>query len=516
MPTETPSLHPALETMQPRRVAERFDMIRQTPRLSHKEAQIRAKVQEWADSKGFKYRSDDAGNIAVDVPASAGCEHLKPVLLQAHMDMVTVKKADSTHDFEHDSIPLERAGNMLQSQGRKTTLGTDNGMGMALAMAVAEEDMPHPAYTILFTADEEDTMTGAHGLGADMVPKDIVGIINIDSEAGADKICHGSASGHTIEAELDLHEEDRQEVNSETHTPFKIELSGLIGGHSGVDCNEYEKRGNPIRILNKVLLKMREQIPGFLLQSFDGGQKKNSYAEAASCMVYIPRESVEQFQRLIAQEHAEISPKFSHFDKEDNEAKLTAQEIDRETAEKRSLTLATRDRLMNTLRDVHDGPIKKSSPDFVTISDNIGIVSTGKDNIRFVSFARGAVSEVAKTREARQQIQAVLTANGALITQVVDHGAWQEPEGSLLVEVAKKVVRAQGGEPTAFAYHAGLEVAELKERMREIGGYDIDHMSLVAIGPKIIAAHSTRERLDIPSVEKAFDLLKGMLEKLAA
>ncbi len=509
------ALHPALETMEPRSVASHFDMIRQTPRMSHKEAQMRAKVVDWADSKEFKYRLDAAGNIAVDVPASPGCEHLPPVLLQAHMDMVTIKKGDSTHDFEMDPIPLERDGDLLQSKGRKTTLGADDGIGMALAMAVAEEDMPHPAYTILFTADEEDTMTGAHGLGEGMVPKNIQGIINIDSEAGADKICHGSASGHTIEAEWDLRPEDRQEVSAENHTAFKIELAGLIGGHSGVDCNEYEKRGNAIRILNDVLSKMRNSIPDFLLEDFNGGQKKNSYAESASCMVYIPNEKVDEFQRLIDQAKRVIASKFSHFEGEDNEAALTAQKIDTQII-RRVLNLQVRDRLMNVLSSISDGPIKKSGSEFVTVSNNIGIVKTSDTGIRFVGFARGAVTEVARGREARQKIQQILTANGALITQIVDHGAWQEPDGSLLVEVAKQVVRDQGGEPEAFAYHAGLEVAELKDRMKALGGYNTDAMSLVAIGPKIIAAHSTRERLDIPSVKQVFALLRGMLEKLAA
>lgn len=502
------ALHPALEKVNPRRVAEHFDAIRQIPRASGNEAGVREYAISIARARGLTHRVDEVGNLAIDIPASPGSEEKPRVMLQGHMDMVCVKTDDSSHDFSRDPIELEATGDWVHAKGYKTTLGADDGLGgIAMTLAIAEEtDLPHPPITILLTVDEEVGLKGAQELGDNLVPRDVRGVINLDAEEGPNEICNGCASGHHLHAKWES--PSRQEVPS-GYQGFEIKLEGLRGGHSGTDI--HRGRGNAITLLNHFLVELRERIPDLMLESFNGGQKFNAIAAFSSCIVHVPQDKVGILEALLSAREAELKRQYENAEAK-NQVSLSKKPV--EEPAKRALVRATRDQLLNTLRDLPDGVIEKDASGFVTVSDNVGVVKTG-DDIEVATFARGALHKASEAGEVVEQIRRILQDNGARIIDEGYHDGWQEPPDSRLVRLAEEVVREAGGEPHVFAYHAGLESKVIKDRLTALG-YDTATMSSVAIGPHLMDAHSTKERIVASSVEPTYQLLKRMLEKLAA
>lgn len=498
-------LHPALETVRPRLVAEHFDAIRQIPRKSGNEAGVARHIDEWALKKGFTARSDKNGNIAVDVPASKGAEDKGRIVLQGHMDMVCVKADGSAHDFAKDPIELETTDGVLHSRGRQTTLGADNGMGAAMALALADDEtVNRPPMTLLFTVDEEVGMTGAENLEAHMLPKEIAGFVNLDSEEGARFICNGSAGGHRLAAQW-----PKEMAETEgRHQAFELKLSGFKGGHSGADIEK--GHGNAIAMLNRFLCEVRESIPEFHLVSIRGGTADNVIPSEAACVVTVPPAYADLFTRMAIEAEKQIRAELGGAGEK---ARLSCKEQPAAAA----LMVETRDRILNTLRDLPNGPLEWIDRESgkVGVSSNIGVVETGEDHITVQTHTRAAINRKDEGDKVVAGNRSLFTANGATITKDGGYNGWQEPEGSLLVDLAADAARELGHDPVVFAYHAGLESAQIRLRLASLG-FAVQNMSCVAIGPHIRKAHGVQEEVDIKSVEETYKVLVRMMEKLAA
>lgn len=521
------ALHPALETIEPRRVAEIFDDLRKIPRRSYHEEGAREYVKEWARGRGFRCLEDIrknpdynpekdpkehefiGGNIAIDVPASPGCEGKPRIVLQAHTDMVCTTADGETYDFAGKGIEIEAEGDALHSAGFKTTLGADDAMGVALAMSLAEDEtLLHPPLTLLFTAGEEVGLWGAQHLGEGMLPRDVAGLINLDAEEGPEAVAIGCASGRVIEAKW---EGFLLEAPPAGYEPFRIELKGLAGGHSGVDI--HRGRGNAITLLNQVLRELQSLIPDFRLTHFNGGEKFNAIPTMAECLIYLPPNTSHLLQEHLREAGLWLKRRYEMPDKK-NEVSLSATSVEPADAAKATLTVAMRDRLLQVLA-MPNGVIEQATPDFPTVSNNVGLLKVSTAGIDLTTFARAAIYKGDRERALADQIKGIIEQQGGRMTGDHYHSGWEEPKDSKLVQLAEQEILSARGKPQKIVYHAGVEVQAIVNRLRELGGYP-ETISSVALGPHVRDGHNPKETLYMSTVKPTRDLVAAMLAKLAA
>ncbi|MFH0820865.1 MAG: peptidase dimerization domain-containing protein [Candidatus Peregrinibacteria bacterium] len=512
MSRELPS---AMHDIEPIAAAKHFASLVSLYRESGHEEHARRYVHSWADSRGFAVREDKVGNIAVDVPASPGCNEKQRVIAQGHLDMVCTS-ADGQYDFKNQPITLARTGDTVHSLENKTTIGADNGMGVAMAMAVAEDpNIKRPPMTLLFTVQEETGCDGAAGIGEDMIPSGAVGIVNLDSEEGPGMICNGSAGGSIIEGRLNFYSGAKIEAKKLPEwqsgiSAFKITLKGLKGGHSGVNINEYAGRGSAIDLLAEMLNVLKDETT-YYLRSFNGGERHNALAESASAEVFVPHEKGAGFRDLLVQAESELKEQYG------DDASLSLEPIDI-TDDSLCLTESARNETLKTICSLPHGPIESAGRK-VSVSSNTGIVRTTDAGVEITCHMRAALDKVeaaARVREAITKLLAQSTGSiYATVPRVMNYDGWQEPPGSRLVSVAEEVTHAQSLEPMVFAYHAGLELQAIRGRLAELGLAG-EGFSCVSIGPKITNVHSSREAVHVSTIKPTYDLLVGMLERLAA
>ena len=288
-------MDPILEGLKPEALWRHFDEIRKIPRCSGNEEKIREYIIEFARSKGFEYQVDKTGNVVVRKKASAGKENAPAVVLQAHLDMVCEKNSDVEHDFNKDPIKLRREGDWLLAQG--TTLGADNGIGVAAALAVLEsEDIVHGPLEALFTVDEETGLTGAFNRDPSLIKGRI--LLNLDSEehgvffigcaGGGDSIIHLPVSRKSPEKSRAL----------------KIKVSGLKGGHSGIDI--HLGRGNAIKILARTLYEIKQKVD-FELLNIEGGNKRNAIPREAEAVIFVEDDKESEVKTVVEKVASEVA-----------------------------------------------------------------------------------------------------------------------------------------------------------------------------------------------------------------
>jgi len=280
----------AIEGLEPRLMWEHFYQISQIPRCSKEEDKIREYVINFAKKMGLEYKVDNVGNVVIKKAATPGKEKKPTVVLQGHMDMVCEKNKSTEHDFTKDAIRLVRDGDWITADG--TTLGADNGIGVAAALAVLEStDLVHGPVEALFTIDEETGLTGANEIAPDMLEGRI--LLNMDSEEDG-ALYIGCAGGKDTEIYLDI----ETEAVPKGFRTVQIKLSGLAGGHSGL--NIHEGRGNAVKLLNRFLWKTLPQVGG-RLASFEGGSKHNAIPREADAIVFLPEQKLETLKEISAE-----------------------------------------------------------------------------------------------------------------------------------------------------------------------------------------------------------------------
>jgi dipeptidase D len=491
-----------IEALEPAPVWRLFARLSGIPHPSKKEERIRAEVRAVAEEMGLSAREDAAGNILIDAPASPGCEGAPVTVLQGHLDMVCEKNADSTHNFDQDPIRLivdrdEASGErIVRADG--TTLGADNGVGVAMALAAASAtDMTHGPLELLLTADEETGMTGANAL----TPESFRGrrLLNLDSEED-DALYIGCAGGCdtilTFSCEL--------QAPGQTAAAYQLKVSGLRGGHSGGDI--HENRGNAIKLLTRTLL--RAGLDRFRVASIRGGQLRNAIPREAEAVVVGSADSMEALRQAAAEVQAEGSEESAEPDLAIDVAAAGP------SAVPSVLSQADTGRVLATLAALPHGVLgmHRKMEGLVETSNNVATVRFAPDGgggpvtIEIGNLSRS--SSASRQREALDQLAAVGRLAGATVKTGDPYPGWApNPDSPTLATCARVYRDLFGAEPRVAAIHAGLECGIIGER---VGGVD-----MVSLGPTIQGAHSPDERVYVASVQKSWKFLQTILAELS-
>ncbi len=489
------SVESPLFDLEPELVWRHFDGIRRVPRPSKKEERIVRHVRSWAAEHGFEVREDAAGNLVIAVPASPGRDSAPTVVLQAHLDMVCEKNEGSDHDFDHDPIEVWLDGEWVRA--RATTLGADNGLGAAAAMAVAvDPEAVHGPLELLFTLDEETGLNGAAALDPSLVRGRL--LVNLDTEEDG-VVYIGCAGAQGVRSQFTL---DREELRGE---PTRLEVTGLAGGHSGMDIDQ--NRGNAIQIAARVLAAARERGIEVGLRRFRGGSKANALPREAFVDLALRAEDRAGLEAVGEAIFAEVRAETGAAEPDlrirfEHGATPTAESLV-------GVSAALRDRFVAFLLGAPHGVLAMSRevPGLVETSCNLAVAEWGADAAEvFCSFR----SSVNASLEARvRALEALSRLAGAEPSTSRGYPGWQPDPGSDLVRHARAAfAELHGSEPGIKAVHAGLECGILVEK--------IPGMQAVSIGPDIRGAHSPDERVHVPSVPRFYRWLTALLESLAA
>ena len=484
-----------LDKLEPRLIWKHFDAIRQIPRPSKHEERIAEHVVNWAKSHGLEVKRDGAGNVLVKVPATPGHEKAPVIVLQGHLDMVPEKNSDVAFDFEKDAIQVRVVGDYVYATG--TTLGSDNGVGVAAAMAVAEEQKAvHGPLELLFTIDEETGLTGAMQLDNKLLAGRI--LINLDTEEDA-ALYIGCAGGADTHATFTVSREDALKGT----VPVRISVRGLRGGHSGVDV--HENRGNALKFLLRTLNALQGKGIEFGIVSLAGGSKHNAIPREADAVVRISKgnesaavAAVDSFARVLKEEFGEIDP---------------GQRVECVTLEDREENRKVwirfdNDRVLDALLACPHGVLgmSRAVPGLVETSNNLAVVTTEGNTVKVTTSSRSSVMPSLKATT--EQIGAAFRLGGAEVEQRDGYPGWKPNPSSAVLNTALKVFEREfKKKPAVKAIHAGLECGLIGEKY--------PGMDMVSMGPQIESPHSPDERVQISTVDRFYTFLKATLAELA-
>ena len=491
---------PTIESLQPQSVWRFFAGMAAVPRPSKHEEKIRAHIRETARELGFAFREDETGNIVIEVPAAPGHESAAITVLQGHLDMVGEKNAGVDHDFENDPIRmlLDTDGDtgrpIVRADG--TTLGADNGIGVAMALAAATDpEVVHGPLEILCTSDEEMGMTGAKALQPDFIKGRR--LINLDSEED-DAIYIGCAGGSDITFTWQL---DTPPVSAaET---CRVTVSGLRGGHSGGDI--HQNRGNAIKTLVRTLIAA--ELDDLQLVTMQGGSKRNAIPREAQAVVAGATGLREALR--IAGERIQASVVRAC-----GEADCTITVEHHDAVGARAASAPATKQLLDGLAACPSGVIAvvPAIPGLVQTSNNVSIITTdaadGGSRLTVRADCLTRSSSPDDMDGAIAHLQALGSLAGADVIVGSQYPGWQPNVDSPLLAVIRRIYEEMFGEPgNVTAVHAGLECGIIGERVGEI--------DMVSIGPTILGAHSPDERVFTDSVDKSYRFLKAILAELA-
>ena len=389
-----------IENLEPKIVWKHFDEIRKIPRCSKHEEKIREYIIEFAQQQKLKYKTDTPGNVVIMKSASPGMEKKPVVILQGHMDMVCEKNSDVQHDFIKDPIKLKRDGDILTADG--TTLGADNGIGLAISLAILEDKaLKHGPIEALFTVDEETGLTGAFAMKSDMVTGRIM--INLDSEDFG-VLTVGCAGGGDSKIELPI---ITRPINGNLET-MMVKVSGLRGGHSGVDI--HEQRGNAVKLLSRLLWKISDDYD-FYLSEIKGGDKHNAIPRESYAYLSLPKQDRTKFIQDLKTEGSHILEEIKPIDPD---FKI---EIDDSEKSKKALDESSQKNLLNLLQSLPHGvhQMNYDIPDLVETSTNLATVAMNKDHIVIGMSSRS--SQKSALQDIRDRIHAIAVLSGAKITE---------------------------------------------------------------------------------------------------
>ena len=481
---------PALANLQPEPVWKHFDRLAAIPRASTKEAAARDYVRALAAKLGLESVQDDAGNLVIRKPARPGREGAPMALLQGHLDMVCEKNEATVHDFDSDPIKVVRDGDWLKADG--TTLGSDNGVGVAAALAVMESNnIAHGPLEFLFTIDEETGLTGASAFKGGLLKSKY--FLNLDNEEKG-TLCIGCSGGvkTTAQRKVRLHP-------ASAGSAWRIKVSGLKGGHSGVDI--HQGRGNALRIMGGVLQVLLDRLPIEIAQ-INGGSAQNAIPREAAALVVVADPSREsELKSLVATAEAGYKADLGGFD--------SGLRVTLEKAERPGNVLDATDakQTVALLASLHHG-VLAMSPDvagLVQTSTNLATVNTTGDAVEIVTSQRSAIES--SMLAAARMVATVCRLAGFEVEHGGKYPGWKPEPNSDVVRKLQEVHKKLFGEPAKLiAMHAGLECGVIGEKY--------PGMQMVSFGPTIVDPHSPNERVQISSVESFWNYLKLVLESM--
>ena len=489
-----------IKELDPQIVWKNFYALTQIPRPSKHEELAVEYMYNWGKEHGLETIKDEVGNIIIRKPATPGCENMKGVILQGHIDMVPQKNNDTVHDFEKDPIQTWIDGEWVKAKG--TTLGADNGLGLAMAMAVLESsDLKHGPIELLCTIDEETGMTGAMALKPGVLEGDI--LINLDSETEGELYvgCAGgldaSASATYVPAEA-----------PEAHECWSLAVKGFKGGHSGMDiilC-----RGNANKIAARVLYALMTQADVKLLD-LEGGTLRNAIPREAFATVYVPAAKVAEAQKVFAEVSAAIKAEYAGTDPDSEFIFKPYECAEGECCchgdECKCVPEADAIRFVRAILACPDGVERMSSEmaGLVETSNNLAMVKIEAGEFSVKTLMRSSVDSAKEALAAK--FESVFALAGIETSFAGGYSGWAPNPDSAILATMKKVYNdLYGKKPAVMAIHAGLECGILS------GAYP--HWDMVSCGPTLMSPHSPDERANIPSVAKCWEFLQAVLANI--
>lgn len=481
-----------IKDLKPARVFAIFDEINQVPRPSKKEDKIRQYLLDFAAKHGLESKTDEIGNVAIFKAATPGHENAPCVIMQAHMDMVA-ESNDKSFDFETQPIKTIVDGDWLRADG--TTLGADNGIGMAAALAaLTDDDFTHGPLEGLFTVDEETGLTGANNLGDGMIKGNI--LLNLDSEDDAE-IFIGCAGG--IDTCATFHY--NRSFAPDDFIYFKADVSGLQGGHSGSDINL--GRANANQVIARFLFET-SQKHDVVVAEFDGGNLRNAIPRAAHSVFGVHTSKKEQVRVAFNEYIAALENEFSGVEPT---MKLTLESVDKPDF---VIDQTTSFNLIRALYAAPHGVISMSREleGLVETSTNLAAVKMKPDNEILVTTSQRSSVESRKF-DIADRVKALFTLAGATVAQGEGYPGWQPNMNSPIMEIARDAYKElYDVTPAIKAIHAGLECGLFLQKY--------PHLDMVSFGPTLKDVHSPSERMYIPAVERFWEQLKLILTKVAS
>lgn len=477
-----------IRQLQPQELWNKFVDLNAIPRPSKKEERVIAFMKDFGNNLGLETIEDEVGNVIIKKPATVGMEDRKTIVLQSHLDMVHQKNGDTNFDFDTQGIEMYVDGDWVRAKG--TTLGADNGLGVATIMAILESnDMVHPAIEALFTIDEETGMTGAMGLKAGLLKGEI--LLNLDTEED-DEIGVGCAGGIDVTATRTYVEENVPE----NFIAYKIEVKGLNGGHSGMDI--HKGLGNANKIMNRLLYEGFEDF-GLRISEIDGGSLRNAIPRESFANVVVDVSHKAAFELEIQELIKDIQ----------TELKTVEPNLEIEISQTKSpnkiMDLGVQEGLTRALYAACNGVYRMSAdiPDLVETSNNIARVIVKDGQIKIGCLTRSSVES--SKMDLANMLRATFELMGYDVEFSGSYPGWTPNMDSAILKIMSKLYEEINGEKAKVAAcHAGLECGIL--------GINYPEMDMISFGPTIKGAHSPDERASISSVQKYWKFVLEILK----
>jgi len=477
-----------IRSLIPKELWNKFADLNAVPRPSKKEERVIAFMKDFGKKLGLETLEDEVGNVIIRKPATQGMEDRKMVVLQSHLDMVHQKNNDTNFDFDTQGIDMKVEGDWVKAKG--TTLGADNGLGVATIMAILESDsIAHPAIEALFTIDEETGMTGAMGLKGGILKGDI--LLNLDTEED-DEIGVGCAGGVDVTATR-TYIEDERPLDAETYT---ITVKGLQGGHSGMDI--IKGLGNANKLMNRLLFATHDNMR---LSSLNGGSLRNAIPRESVATVVVPIEKVnlflseiEKISSEIKEEYKQLEPTLSINAEKAGNAKKVMDKSDQES-------------FLKAVYAAHNGVYRMSPAieDLVETSNNIAKITLADGDIKIECLTRSSVAS--SKNDLANALQSVFELAGCQVAFSGEYPGWAPNMDSPILKVLDALYEKMNGEKAEVAAcHAGLECGIL--------GQNYPEMDMISFGPTIRGAHSPDERASISSAQKYWEFVLEILKNI--
>lgn len=475
-----------LTQIEPKIVWKNFSALNSVPRPSKKEEKVIDFIKKFGENLGLETSVDEVGNVIIKKDATAGMEDRKPVVLQSHLDMVCQKNNDINFDFENQGIDMRVDGDWVKANG--TTLGADNGLGVAAMMSILEsEDIPHPALEALFTIDEETGMTGAIGLKPEQLNGEI--LLNLDTEED-DEIDIGCAGG------VDVTATQAYSLVKPEGEILKVTIKGLQGGHSGMDIHKGFGNANVLLVR---LLFSGVYYNDLQLIDIDGGSLRNAIPRESSAIISVKNSEkfiadFNQLKEAILEEYASLEKDLSI-------------DIGSSSSDELAVSIEDSKRIILGLKAAHNG-VFRMSPDvenLVEASNNIARVELKNGDLKVLCLTRSSVDSTKII--VAEQLRASFELAGINVEFSGAYPGWKPKPGSEIVKIMEKIYEEKfGSKPYVVACHAGLECG--------IIGANYPKMEMVSFGPTIRGAHSPDERASISSTQKFWNFLKEILANI--
>jgi len=480
----------AIEGLKPELVWQRFFEISQIPRPSKSEEKLLTYLKKLAERENLSFKQDEAGNITISVPATKGYENNPVIILQGHIDMVCEKNKGTDHDFDNDPLKLVYKDGWIKTDG--TTLGADNGIGVAASLAlINDRDAVHGPLELLLTVDEETGLNGATNMDGSIISGKT--LLNLDSEEDG-TFYVGCSGGFGTSGNWKI---SYQSIPA-GFVPYNLEISGLKGGHSGLEIQT--GKANSLKLMARILYSLPFE---FYISKIEGGNKRNAIPREAEAVIFLKSSDIINFSEFLKSQEEEFR---SEFKTADGNVKISCEPSEDKTEKVFDKQFTAK--IIQTLIALPHGVINFSQdlPGLVETSTNLAIIKISEDVLSVITTQRSSV-ESAKYYIAAS-VKSIFELGGGEVVTGDDYPGWKPNLDSKVLKTSKEVYkRLFNSEPVITAIHAGLECGILGDKS--------PGMDMISFGPTITGVHSPDEQVNVAAVEKFYFLLKEILKEYA-